>query len=98
MTKARELVTEILQEVKATGVGDNKNIIVELNVRATRHQEIQVVGNGDWCMTLGGRDCSIQMHEQKLLEVSVTDETLTREIEELKTRGLSKMLDYSSLN
>ncbi len=89
-TKARELVTEILQEVKATGVGDNKNIIVELNVRATRHQEIQVVGNGDWCMTLGGRDCSIQMHEQKLLEVSVTDETLTREIEELKTRGLVK--------
>ena len=89
-TKARELVTEILQEVKATGVGDNKNIIVELNVKATRHQEIQVVGNGDWCMTLGGRDCSIQMHEQKLLEVSVTDETLTAEIEELKTRGLAK--------
>ena len=97
-TKARELVTEILQEVKATGVGDNKNIIVELNVKATRHQEIQVVGNGDWCMTLGGRDCSIQMHEQKLLEVSVTDETLTREIKELKTRGLAKRLDYSSLN
>ena len=99
-TKARELVTEILQEVKATGVGDNKNIIVELNVKATRHQEIQVIGNGDWCVTLGGRDCSIQMHEQKLLELSVTDETLIREIEELKTRGLAKeaRLIQSELN
>lgn len=71
-----ELVREILNEVKATGVGDNKNVLVELNIETTRHQEIQVVGNGDWCITLGGRDCSLQMHEQKLLEVSVTRESL----------------------
>ena len=71
-----ELVREILAEVKATGVGDNKNVLVELNIETTRHQEIQVVGNGDWCITLGGRDCSLQMHEQKLLEVSVTRESL----------------------
>ena len=49
-----ELVKEILQEVKASGVGDNKNVLVELNIESTRHQEIQVIGNGDWCMTLGG--------------------------------------------
>ena len=71
-----ELVKEILQEVKASGIGDNKNVLVELNIESTRHQEIQVIGNGDWCMTLGGRDCSLQMHEQKLLEVSVTRESL----------------------
>ena len=71
-----ELVREILNEVKATGVGDNKNVLVELNIETTRHQEIQVIGNGDWCITLGGRDCSLQMHEQKLLEVSVTRESL----------------------
>ncbi|MEE4202445.1 MAG: biotin/lipoyl-containing protein [Halieaceae bacterium] len=71
-----ELVREILNEVKATGVGDNKNVLVELNIETTRHQEIQVVGNGQWCITLGGRDCSLQMHEQKLLEVSVTRESL----------------------
>ncbi len=70
------LVREILSEVKATGVGDNKNVLVELNIETTRHQEIQVIGNGDWCITLGGRDCSLQMHEQKLLEVSVTRESL----------------------
>ena len=71
-----ELVREILNEVKATGVGDNKNVLVELNIETTRHQEIQVIGNGEWCITLGGRDCSLQMHEQKLLEVSVTRESL----------------------
>lgn len=74
--KTPELVREILNEVKATGVGDNKNVLVELNIETTRHQEIQVVGNGQWSITLGGRDCSLQMHEQKLLEVSVTRESL----------------------
>ncbi|MGH7790669.1 MAG: biotin/lipoyl-containing protein [Candidatus Binatia bacterium] len=70
------LVREILAEVKATGVGDNKNMLIELNVESTRHNEIQMLGNGDWCVTLGGRDCSLQMHEQKLIEVSVTQEGL----------------------
>ena len=74
--KVPALIREILNEVKATGHGDNKNILIELNIEATRHQEIQVIGNGDWCVTLGGRDCSLQMHEQKLLEVSTTTESL----------------------
>lgn len=79
--KAPELVLEILNEVKTTGVGDNKNVLVELNIETTRHQEIQVVGNGDWCITMGARDCSLQMHEQKLLEVSSTQESIARSIE-----------------
>ena len=83
-----ELVKEILQEVKASGVGDNKNVLVELNIESTRHQEIQVIGNGDWCITLGGRDCSLQMHEQKLLEVSVTRESLIQAAEEVAAAGL----------
>lgn len=74
--RTAELVREILNEVKTTGVGDNKNVLVELNIETTRHQEIQVIGNGEWCISMGGRDCSLQMHEQKLLEVSVTDESL----------------------
>ena len=40
------------------------------------------IGNGDWGMTMGGRDCSLQMHEQKLLEVSVTVESLQKAIEQ----------------
>jgi acetyl/propionyl-CoA carboxylase alpha subunit len=84
-----ELVKEILQEVKASGVGDNKNVLVELNIESTRHQEIQVIGNGEWCTTLGGRDCSLQMHEQKLLEVSVTRESLIHAADEADAAGLT---------
>ncbi|MCG8672173.1 MAG: hypothetical protein MI867_22400 [Pseudomonadales bacterium] len=78
--KAPELLKEVLQEVKTTGVGDNKNVLIELNIETTRHQEIQVIGNGEWCTTLGARDCSLQMHEQKLLEVSQTREMLQEAI------------------
>ena len=67
---------EVLNEVKANGVGDNKNVLIELNIEQTRHNEIQLLGNGEWCISLGGRDCSLQMHEQKLLEISVTQEGL----------------------
>ena len=79
-SEAPAMVREVLSEVKATGVGDNKNVLVELNIEQTRHNEIQVLGNGEWCVTLGGRDCSLQMHEQKLLEISVTQETLAAAI------------------
>ncbi len=78
------LVREILNEVKANGVGDNKNVLIELNIEQTRHNEIQLLGNGEWAIALGGRDCSLQMHEQKLLEISVTQEALAAEIEKAK--------------
>ena len=81
------LVREILQEVKTTGSGDNKNILLELNVEVTRHNEIQMLGNGDWSVTLGGRDCSLQMHEQKLVEVSLTQEGLQSAITAARRAG-----------
>jgi acetyl/propionyl-CoA carboxylase alpha subunit len=86
-SKVPGLVREVLQEVKATGVGDNKNILIELNIEQTRHNEIQLLGNGDWCVTLGGRDCSLQMHEQKLLEVSVTQEALDTAAKKARAEG-----------
>ena len=82
-----ELARDILSEVKATGVGDNKNMLIELNVESTRHNEIQMLGNGDWCVTLGGRDCSLQMHEQKLVEISLTQEALQQEAEAAASKG-----------
>jgi len=85
---APEMVREVLLEVKANGVGDNKNVLVELNIEQTRHNEIQLLGNGEWCVALGGRDCSLQMHEQKLLEISVTQEALALEIAKAKKAGL----------
>lgn len=85
-----EMVREILNEVKTTGVGDNKNVLVELNIETTRHQEIQLIGNGQWSLSMGGRDCSLQMHEQKLLEVSVTVESLAKAIEQAELSGQSE--------
>lgn len=90
--RTAELVREILNEVKTTGVGDNKNVLVELNIETTRHQEIQVIGNGKWSMSMGGRDCSLQMHEQKLLEVSVTVESLERAIVQAEASGQTEEL------
>ncbi len=69
-------VMEILAEQKVTEPGSNRNFLIELNLETTRHNEIQVIGNGDWAVALGGRDCSIQMHEQKQLEFSLTSELL----------------------
>lgn len=92
--KVPELAREILAEVKCNGVGDNKNILAELNIETTRHNEIQVLGNGDWCITMGGRDCSLQMHEQKLLEVSITVEELKTAIEAAQTPEERKTLEY----
>ncbi|MFW2388896.1 MAG: biotin carboxylase N-terminal domain-containing protein [Polyangiales bacterium] len=85
--QAPPMVREILSEVKALGVGDNKNILVELNIETTRHNEIQLLGNGEWTISLGGRDCSLQMHEQKLLEVSITQETLRAAVERERSAG-----------
>jgi len=69
-------VMDILAEQKVLEPGSNRNFLIELNLETTRHNEIQVVGNGDWAISLGGRDCSIQMREQKQLEFSLTDELL----------------------
>lgn len=85
--EAPALTREVLNEVKATGVGDNKNVLIELNIEQTRHNEIQLLGNGEWCISLGGRDCSLQMHEQKLLEVSVTQERLASAIARSENLG-----------
>jgi acetyl/propionyl-CoA carboxylase alpha subunit len=81
-SKIEEAVMEILAESKVVQEGSNRNFLIELNIENTRHNEIQLIGNGEWCLSLGGRDCSVQMHEQKLLELSLTKEQLEKEIEE----------------
>ena len=84
VSKAEEIpnaVMEVLSEAKALGKADNKNFLMELNIENIRHNEIQLLGNGDWCIALGGRDCSLQMHEQKQVELSITDELFAKEIE-----------------
>ena len=79
VTATREIWIEI--------AAADKNVLIELNIDANRHQEVQVIGNGDWCVALGLRDCSAQMHEQKLIEASVTAESLQREIAASREAG-----------
>ncbi|MCH7476959.1 MAG: biotin carboxylase, partial [SAR324 cluster bacterium] len=86
--QAAQAVFEVLAETRTLEPGGDKNFLIELNQEGTRHSEIQLLGNGDWCVALGGRDCSLQMHEQKLLEVSITAEALEREAEGFQERGL----------
>lgn len=59
----------------------NPDILLEFNLDKTRHLEVQVVGNGHWYMSLGARDCSIQSGGQKLVEISLTEEGLDKDIE-----------------
>lgn len=85
-------VMDILAEQKVLEPGSNRNFLIELNLETTRHNEIQVVGNGDWSITLGGRDCSIQMREQKQLEFSLTDELLEHAAQEAASPAHQKNL------
>ena len=73
-------VMGVIAEQKVTAPGSNRNFLIELNLEKTRHNEIQLLGNGEWCISLGGRDCSIQMHEQKQLEFSLNRELLDEAI------------------
>ncbi|TGM48413.1 biotin carboxylase [Leptospira biflexa] len=83
-------VMEILAESKVTAVGSNRNFLIELNIENTRHNEIQLIGNGEWSLSLGGRDCSLQMHEQKLLEISQTVELLQKEADLVRSSNPKK--------
>ncbi len=77
-------VMDVCAESKVVEPGSNRNFLIELNIEHTRHNEIQLIGNGAWCVSLGGRDCSVQMHEQKLVEVSLTQELLDAELARAK--------------
>ncbi|MDH5671552.1 MAG: biotin carboxylase [Myxococcales bacterium] len=90
ISKADEVagaVMNVLAESKVVAAGANRNFLIELNIETTRHNEIQMIGNGQWCLSLGGRDCSVQMHEQKLLEISLTQEQLDEELEHARAGG-----------
>ena len=91
--EVQEAVLAVLIESKTNGVGENKNFIIELNIENSRHVEIQLIGNGKWCAELGGRDCSLQMHEQKLVEFSLTEEMLGASADEYENLGKNKQAE-----
>jgi len=48
----------------------NGDVFVEKKVFCPRHIEIQIIGDGRHVSHLGERECSIQRHNQKLIEVA----------------------------
>ncbi|MFD7844650.1 carboxyl transferase domain-containing protein [Nocardia sp. NPDC059764] len=55
------------------GFGDDR-VYAEALVTHARHLEVQVVADGIAATTLGDRDCSVQRHRQKLIEIAPAPE------------------------
>lgn len=64
-----------------------------------RHIEVQVLGTGDELYILGDRDCSLQLHKQKVLEESPASSLTAEQRQELYhlSRQLLAKLGYQSL-
>ncbi|MEC8009397.1 MAG: biotin carboxylase N-terminal domain-containing protein [Pseudomonadota bacterium] len=81
----KEALQSVWIESNVNSTLSNKSCVIELNIESIRHWEVQLIGNGRWCVALGGRDCSIQRHEQKLIEFSLSEATLKgQDLETLK--------------
>lgn len=64
-----------------------------------RHIEVQVLGTGDQLYILGDRDCSMQLHKQKVLEESPASSLTAEQRQKLYhlSRQLLAKLGYQSL-
>ncbi len=63
-----EIIASSQRETKAA-FGDDR-MIVERYINPARHIEVQVFGDGERCIALGERECSLQRRHQKILEES----------------------------
>ena len=84
------------ESLAAFGCGD---LYVERLIRHARHIEVQVVGDGQRCVHLFERDCSLQRRHQKLIEVAPA-QALSAEIKEALYAYALKMaqaLNYQGL-
>ncbi len=78
----------------------NGDLFVEKRVRHARHIEVQVVGDGSGrVVDLGERDCTVQLHHQKLLEMAPSPAlTAARRRELLEAaRKLAAHVKYAGL-
>ena len=87
------------EAASAFGCGD---LYMERLIEGGRHVEFQLLGDGERCVVLGARDCSIQRRHQKLVEetpppmlpASVVEEaaaTISRAVVALGYRGAGTM-------
>ena len=92
----REQVETSQRETKAA-FGDDR-LIVERYVYPARHVEVQILGDGQRCIALGERECSLQRRHQKLIEESpstAVDEGLRTKLFESAVR-LCEAVGYVS--
>ncbi|WP_433671808.1 carboxyl transferase domain-containing protein [Nocardia sp. CA-136227] len=67
-SRLAETIDRCRAEARA-GFGDDR-VYAEALVTRARHIEVQVVADGIAATTLGDRDCSVQRHRQKLIEIA----------------------------
>ena len=78
----------------------NGDLFVEKLVRHARHLEVQIVGDGSGkVIDLGERDCTVQMHHQKLIEMAPSPALSDARRAELlrAARELAAHVKYSGL-
>ncbi|AVK61879.1 acetyl-CoA carboxylase biotin carboxylase subunit [Lactobacillus sp. CBA3605] len=68
MTELHQQLRAARQEAAAAFLNDA--MYLEHYLPTARHIEVQVLGTGDQLLVLGDRDCSLQLHKQKVLEES----------------------------
>ena len=66
-TEIYEMWQEIINEIK-TNTDTNPMIYATKYIEKASHFEIQIIGDGDKCIHLHGRDCTTQRRNQKLVE------------------------------
>ncbi len=78
----------------------NGDLFVEKLVRRARHIEVQIVGDGSGqVVDLGERDCTVQLHHQKLLEMAPSPALTDGRRQELlaAARALAIHVKYAGL-
>jgi len=93
---AREGFISATNEARASFADDR--VFIEKFIEQPRHIEIQVLSDGETCIHLGERECSIQRRHQKVIEEAPSP-FLTPEVREkmgAQAVALAKAVDYKS--
>ncbi|WP_404380629.1 acetyl-CoA carboxylase biotin carboxylase subunit [Caenispirillum salinarum] len=94
--EAREGFESATNEARSS-FGDDR-VFIEKFIEQPRHIEIQVLSDGETCLYVGERECSIQRRHQKVIEEAPSPfiDEATRKAMGEQAVALSKAVDYKS--
>ncbi|EKV29272.1 Propionyl-CoA carboxylase biotin-containing subunit [Caenispirillum salinarum AK4] len=94
--EAREGFESATNEARSS-FGDDR-VFIEKFIEQPRHIEIQVLSDGETCLYVGERECSIQRRHQKVIEEAPSPfiDPETRKAMGEQAVALSKAVDYKS--